>query len=163
MVFWYFILGRPLTNPCLASSSIVPKFKWDNLRCHNQDLVFEALDKRKIGEDFNISSNESVYKLVSLKPVSRSAPSKLRTKQSLHIINPRNCDISDLIVTIPYNLCNLINTKSGGSLKLVNKVDKLRALSGHVLGATQVQVPEDDLDDLQWTREEDGEFETVDP
>ncbi|GKD08231.1 hypothetical protein Tco_1187916, partial [Tanacetum coccineum] len=41
--------------------------------------------------------------------------------------------------------------------------DELRALFGHVLRASRVQVPEDDLDDLHWTREEDGEFETVDP
>ncbi|GKG53521.1 hypothetical protein Tco_0554921, partial [Tanacetum coccineum] len=34
-----------------------------------------------MGEDRIVSSNESVYKLVSLDLVSRSAPSKLRTKQ----------------------------------------------------------------------------------
>ncbi|GJS48819.1 hypothetical protein Tco_0598940 [Tanacetum coccineum] len=67
-----------------------------------QDLVFEALDKRHMGEDRIISAKESVYRLVSLDPVSRSAPSKFQTKH-------------------------------------------------------------DDLDDLHWTQEEDGEFETADP
>ncbi|GJT13836.1 hypothetical protein Tco_0860878 [Tanacetum coccineum] len=83
--------------------------------------------------------------------------------KSLHIVNPRNYDIPDLIVTIPHYLCILIITKSDGTKKFVNKVDELRALSGHILGVSRVQVPEDDLDDLQWTREEDGEFEIVDP
>ncbi|GKE56518.1 hypothetical protein Tco_1495703 [Tanacetum coccineum] len=32
-----------------------------------------------------------------------------------------------------------------------------------MLGATRVQIPEDDLYDLRWTREEDGELETLDP
>ncbi|GJS00604.1 hypothetical protein Tco_0317112 [Tanacetum coccineum] len=32
-----------------------------------------------------------------------------------------------------------------------------------MLGATRVQVPEDDLDDLQRTQEEDGEVEIVYP
>ncbi|GJX45183.1 hypothetical protein Tco_0261859 [Tanacetum coccineum] len=47
--------------------------------------------------------------------------------------------------------------------KFFYKVDELRALSGHVLRASRVQVPEDDLNDLHWTQEEDGEFETMDP
>ncbi|GJV09758.1 hypothetical protein Tco_1351299 [Tanacetum coccineum] len=114
------------------------------------DLVLEALDKRQIGEDFNISSSESVYKFVSLEP-------------SLDIINPRNCDIPDLIISIPYNLFNLIITISDGSQKLAYKIDELKALSGHVLRTARVQIPEDDLYDLRWTREEDGEFETLDP
>ncbi|GJW83258.1 hypothetical protein Tco_0156403 [Tanacetum coccineum] len=103
--FSYFSLGKPLTRPCLESSLMGPKFKWDNLRCHNQDLVLEALEKRQIKEDFNISSSER---------------------------------------------------------KLANKVDELRVMSGLVLEATRVQVPEYDLYDLRWTREDDGEFETVD-
>ncbi|GJT96399.1 hypothetical protein Tco_1091917 [Tanacetum coccineum] len=64
------------------------------------DLVFEALDKRHMGEDRIISAKE---------------------------------------------------------------IDELRAISGHVLRVSQVQVPEDDLDDLHWIREEDGEFKTADP
>ncbi|GJX02665.1 hypothetical protein Tco_0188581 [Tanacetum coccineum] len=32
-----------------------------------------------------------------------------------------------------------------------------------MLGATRVQVPEDDLYDLCWIREKDGELETLDP
>ncbi|GJW13774.1 hypothetical protein Tco_0017907 [Tanacetum coccineum] len=47
--------------------------------------------------------------------------------------------------------------------EFTNKVDELRALPGHMLGAARVQVPEDELDDLQWTREENREFEIVDP
>ncbi|GKA44270.1 hypothetical protein Tco_0736994 [Tanacetum coccineum] len=82
---------------------------------------------------------------------------------SFHIINLRNCDISDLIVTIPHNLCNMIITKSDGTKKVFYKVDELSALLGHVLRASRVQVPNDDLYDLHWTREKDREFEIVDP
>ncbi|GJY09291.1 hypothetical protein Tco_0377476 [Tanacetum coccineum] len=121
MVFLVHHLGRPL--PILFGKSlIVPKFKWDNLRCYNQDLVFEALDKKQIGEDYTISSNERVYKLVPLDPVRVDIPQPP------------------------------LNAKA-------QAVDELRALSNYVLGATRVQVLEDDLDDLQWTQEEYGEFE----
>ncbi|GJU68614.1 hypothetical protein Tco_1254873 [Tanacetum coccineum] len=57
----------------------------------------------------------------------------------------------------------MIITKSDGTKKFLYKVDELRAMSGHMLRASRVQVPKDDLDDLHWTREEDGEFETADP
>ncbi|GKB60523.1 hypothetical protein Tco_0916709 [Tanacetum coccineum] len=51
----------------------------------------------------------------------------------------------------------MIITKSNGTHDFTNKADELRALPGYVLGAPQVQVPEDDLNDLKWTREEDKE------
>ncbi|GKD69272.1 hypothetical protein Tco_1323362, partial [Tanacetum coccineum] len=47
--------------------------------------------------------------------------------------------------------------------KFANKVDQLRVLHGHMLGAARVQVPEYDLYDLKLTREEDGAVETLDP
>nr|GEY51674.1 hypothetical protein [Tanacetum cinerariifolium] len=47
--------------------------------------------------------------------------------------------------------------------KLVNKVDELRAFSCHMLGAYGVQIPENNLDNLKLTSEEDGEFKIVDP
>ncbi|GJW99020.1 hypothetical protein Tco_0180828 [Tanacetum coccineum] len=47
--------------------------------------------------------------------------------------------------------------------KFVYKVDELRAVFGHMLGATRVQVPEDDLDHLKLVRGEDGAVETLDP
>ncbi|GKG04003.1 hypothetical protein Tco_0314390, partial [Tanacetum coccineum] len=47
--------------------------------------------------------------------------------------------------------------------KFVNKVDKLRAVSGHMFGASRVQIPENNLDNLKLTREEDGAVETLDP
>ncbi|GJT47919.1 hypothetical protein Tco_0974076 [Tanacetum coccineum] len=83
--------------------------------------------------------------------------------KSLHTINPGNCDVPDLIVTIPNNLRNMIITKSDGTKNFFYKVDELRALPGHVLRASRVQVPEDNLDYLHWTREEDREYETADP
>ncbi|GKF79891.1 hypothetical protein Tco_0235459, partial [Tanacetum coccineum] len=83
--------------------------------------------------------------------------------KSHYIINPGNCNVPDLIVTIPQNVCNLIITKSDGTKKFFNKVDEMRAMSGHMLRASRVKVPEDELDNLQWIREEDEEFETVDP
>ncbi|GJY15751.1 hypothetical protein Tco_0386173 [Tanacetum coccineum] len=104
---------------------------------------FEALDKRHMGEDRIISAKENVYRLVSLEP--------------------GNCDVPGLIVTIPYNLCKMIITKSDGTKKFFYKVDELRVISCHVPRASRVQVPKDDLDDLHWTREEDGEFKTADP
>ncbi|GKF34740.1 hypothetical protein Tco_0107940, partial [Tanacetum coccineum] len=40
---------------------------------------------------------------------------------------------------------------------------ELRAISGHMLRADRVQIPQDNLDDLHSSREEDGTLETMDP
>ncbi|GJR13244.1 hypothetical protein Tco_0795896 [Tanacetum coccineum] len=101
----------PRTSPCLASAVIESKFKCDNLRCRNQDLVFKAFDKRQMGEDNIISSKDKVYKFEPLDPL----------------------------------------------------IDELRAVSGHMLGVSEVQIPENNLDNLKSTREEDGVVETLDP
>ncbi|GJX97343.1 hypothetical protein Tco_0353141 [Tanacetum coccineum] len=45
----------------------------------------------------------------------------------------------------------------------MNKVDELRAVSCHIFGASRVQIPEHNLDNLKMTRDEDGDFDTVDP
>ncbi|GKD58940.1 hypothetical protein Tco_1296449 [Tanacetum coccineum] len=52
---------------------------------------------------------------------------------------------------------------SSDTQKFVNKVDELRAVSCHVLGASRVQVPENNLDNLKLKREEDGTSEALDP
>nr|GEZ86397.1 hypothetical protein [Tanacetum cinerariifolium] len=46
--------------------------------------------------------------------------------------------------------------------KFLYKVDELRAISGHMLGAAKVQVPENNLDNLHSISEE-GTLELVDP
>ncbi|GJV54093.1 hypothetical protein Tco_1449834 [Tanacetum coccineum] len=50
-------------------------------RCHSQDLVFEAFDKRQMGEDAIMSPRDRVYRLLPRDPVNKSTPSKLRMKQ----------------------------------------------------------------------------------
>ncbi|GJR17509.1 hypothetical protein Tco_0966036 [Tanacetum coccineum] len=47
--------------------------------------------------------------------------------------------------------------------KYENKVDELRAVFDHMLGASEVQIPKNNLDNLKLTREEDGAMETLDP
>ncbi|GJX53264.1 hypothetical protein Tco_0281633 [Tanacetum coccineum] len=51
----------------------------------------------------------------------------------------------------------------GSTQKFMNKVDELRAVSSHMLGATGVYVLKDDLDHLKLTRGEDGVVVTLDP
>ncbi|GKB19127.1 hypothetical protein Tco_0853050, partial [Tanacetum coccineum] len=46
---------------------------------------------------------------------------------------------------------------------LIDEIGELRVISGHMLGAAGVQIPEDNLDDLHSSREEDGTLETMDP
>ncbi|GKG17665.1 hypothetical protein Tco_0362622, partial [Tanacetum coccineum] len=47
---------------------------------------------------------------------------------------------------------------------LIDENGELRAISGHMLRAARVQIPEDNLDeDLHSSREEDGTSETMDP
>ncbi|GKC62301.1 hypothetical protein Tco_1094899, partial [Tanacetum coccineum] len=46
----------------------------------------------------------------------------------------------------------------------MNEIGELRAISGHVLGAAGVQIPQNNLDNLQSIREEeDGATEVSDP
>ncbi|GKE23723.1 hypothetical protein Tco_1435235 [Tanacetum coccineum] len=47
--------------------------------------------------------------------------------------------------------------------KLIDEIGELRAISGHMLGAVGVQIPENNLDDLHSLREGDGTSETLDP
>ncbi|GJY19044.1 hypothetical protein Tco_0390535 [Tanacetum coccineum] len=47
--------------------------------------------------------------------------------------------------------------------RFVDEISELRAISGHMLGAAGVQIPEDNLDDLHSLREEDGTSEIMDP
>nr|GFA84422.1 hypothetical protein [Tanacetum cinerariifolium] len=49
--------------------------------------------------------------------------------------------------------------------KLRNEIGELRTISSHVLGAFGVQIPQDDLDNLRLTEEEeeDGATEVLDP
>ncbi|GJZ68541.1 hypothetical protein Tco_0631781 [Tanacetum coccineum] len=61
-----------------------------------------------------------------------------------------------MIVTITHYIFNLIITKYDSTQKFMNKVDELRAVSSHMLGATGVYVLKDDLDHLKLTRGEDG-------
>ncbi|GJV49831.1 hypothetical protein Tco_1440043 [Tanacetum coccineum] len=47
--------------------------------------------------------------------------------------------------------------------KFIDEIGELRAISGHILGAARVQIPENNLDDLHSSREEDGTPKTIDP
>nr|GEV44843.1 hypothetical protein [Tanacetum cinerariifolium] len=56
----------------------------------------------------------------------------------------------------------LCPSPSTNTQKFINEIGELRAISGHVLGAARVQIPENNLDNLHSTVEEDGTFKTVD-
>ncbi|GJW12952.1 hypothetical protein Tco_1578779 [Tanacetum coccineum] len=58
---------------------------------------------------------------------------------------------------------NMIIPKSDSTQKFTDEVDELRAISGHMLGVSGVQIPKNNLDYLKLIREEDGTSETVDP
>ncbi|GJZ59113.1 hypothetical protein Tco_0614929 [Tanacetum coccineum] len=45
----------------------------------------------------------------------------------------------------------------------MNKIGELRTISSHVLGASRVQIPQNNLDNLRLTEEEDGAIEVLDP
>ncbi|GJZ62600.1 hypothetical protein Tco_0618737 [Tanacetum coccineum] len=47
--------------------------------------------------------------------------------------------------------------------EFIYEISELRAISGHILGAAGVIIPENNLDDLHSSREEDGTSETIDP
>ncbi|GJW22098.1 hypothetical protein Tco_0032720 [Tanacetum coccineum] len=60
-----------------------------------------------------------------------------------------------MIVTIPHNICNLVVTKLDSIEKLVNEIGELRIISSHVLWASGVQIPQNNLDNLRSTEEEE--------
>nr|GFB27530.1 hypothetical protein [Tanacetum cinerariifolium] len=134
-----------------------------------------------MGEDFIISPMDNVYKLVPRDPMSRSTPSKIANKkfvftksyfkirvrekimsESLNVVKLGNGNIPDLIVTVTHNLSNMIVTKLDGTKKFIDEISELRAVSGHMLGASGVQIPQNNLDNLQSIREEDETLETMD-
>nr|GFB59997.1 hypothetical protein [Tanacetum cinerariifolium] len=47
--------------------------------------------------------------------------------------------------------------------KFIDKIGELKAISDHMLGEAEVQIPENNLDNLHSSREEDGTSETMDP
>ncbi|GKG15323.1 hypothetical protein Tco_0354923, partial [Tanacetum coccineum] len=47
--------------------------------------------------------------------------------------------------------------------KPIDKIGELRAISGHMVGAAGVRIPENNLENLHSSREEDGTSETLDP
>ncbi|GJT95701.1 IQ-DOMAIN 32-like protein [Tanacetum coccineum] len=82
--------------------------------------------------------------------------------ESLNVVNPRNGNIPDLIITVTYCFSILIITKLYDTKKFFDKIGELRAVSGHMLGASEVQIPQNNLDSLQSIREEDGTLGIVD-
>ncbi|GKG45896.1 hypothetical protein Tco_0498342, partial [Tanacetum coccineum] len=67
-------------------------------------------------------------------------------------------------ITIPYNLRNLVITEFDNTEKFLNKIGELGAISGHVLGASGFQIPQNNLDNMQSIREEeDGATEVSNP
>ncbi|GKG20591.1 hypothetical protein Tco_0380392, partial [Tanacetum coccineum] len=61
------------------------------------------------------------------------------------------------------NLCHMIISEFDCTQKFVDEIGELRAISGHMLGAARVKIPEDNLDDLHSLRQEDGTSEIMDP
>ncbi|GJV95791.1 hypothetical protein Tco_1547368 [Tanacetum coccineum] len=102
-----------------------------------------------MGEASIIFSKDKVYKFEPLDPLSKSTPSKSRMKQ--------------MIISITHYLCNMIIPESDGTQKFTDEVDELRAISGHILGASGVLIPENNFDNLQSICEEDRTSEIVDP
>ncbi|GKD39954.1 hypothetical protein Tco_1260161 [Tanacetum coccineum] len=57
----------------------------------------------------------------------------------------------------------MIIPESDGTENFTEEVDELRVIFDHMLRAAGVQIPQNNLDNLQSIREEDGTSETVDP
>ncbi|GJY09451.1 hypothetical protein Tco_0377636 [Tanacetum coccineum] len=72
--------------------------------------------------------------------------------------------IMKLIVTIPHNLCNLVVSEANSSQKFTDEVHELRSVPCHMFRASGVQIPENNMDNLSLTREEeDGTSVALDP
>ncbi|GJZ78139.1 hypothetical protein Tco_0642811 [Tanacetum coccineum] len=67
-----------------------------------------------------------------------------------------------MIISYPLS-CNLIISEFDCTQEFTDEIGELRAISGHVLRATGVQITENDLDNLHSLREVDGILVFVDP
>ncbi|GKG45600.1 hypothetical protein Tco_0498046, partial [Tanacetum coccineum] len=68
-----------------------------------------------------------------------------------------------MIITISQYHCHVIISEFGSTQKFIDEIGELRAISGHMLGAAEVRIPENNLDDLHSSRKEDGTSKTMDP
>ncbi|GJW89454.1 hypothetical protein Tco_0164794 [Tanacetum coccineum] len=89
MVLLNLSLGRLEQDVLVIVSA--PKLDKTEVGCHSHELVFEAFDKRHIGEDAIISPRDSEYKLFPRDPVNISTPSRLQMKQ-IKILIFLGCD-----------------------------------------------------------------------
>ncbi|GJZ16844.1 hypothetical protein Tco_0552967 [Tanacetum coccineum] len=119
--------------------------------------VFVAFDKRHIGEDAIISPMDREYRIDQLRI---DCALVLPYNTPLKIVH-----FSYLYCPIPhYNLHNLVVTKFDSTEKCMKEIGKLRAISSHVLRSSGVQIPQNNLDNLQSIREEeDGATKVSDP
>ncbi|GKA74900.1 hypothetical protein Tco_0781278 [Tanacetum coccineum] len=83
----------------------------------------------------------------------RASSTKVRFRIST---TPFYCGVraNDVWCEIPTSSC---------TQEFVNKVDELRAISCHMLGTSEVQIPKNNFDNLKLTGEEDGTSEALDP
>lgn len=86
----------------LESLFIVSKFRWEICRCHNQDLVDDALVTRQIGDEETISWRLMVYKLVLQDPFKRSTPSKFLISKHFFLKQRTNPHHKTILLRLDY-------------------------------------------------------------
>nr|GEU95298.1 hypothetical protein [Tanacetum cinerariifolium] len=157
---------------CPSSTPFVPPTRndWDTLL----QLLFDEYFRPPSSVDHPITKVAALEPVVSTSTpsstsVNQDAPSPTTSRSESHnwptdnrLLNPRNGNIPNLIITITHYLSNLIVTKLDGTKKVIGEIGELRAVSDHMLGASRVKIPQNNLDNLQSKREEDGTLEIVD-
>nr|GEW10292.1 hypothetical protein [Tanacetum cinerariifolium] len=69
---------------------------------------------------------------------------------------------ADSLTVIKTNKVETVRKPSVNTQEFTDEIGEMRAISGHMLGAVRVQIPENNLNDLHLLREEDGTLETLD-
>ncbi|GKB07216.1 hypothetical protein Tco_0835500 [Tanacetum coccineum] len=117
-----------------------PKFRCDR-RCHSQDFVFEAVGTRgHLGEDAIYLQVLSIQ-LFPRDPINDQHLLEVRMKQGALEKATQGSGITEC--PSENKLCPSPSTYTQN---FVDEIGELRAISGHMLGAAEVQIPE-----LIWT------------
>ncbi|GJV45559.1 hypothetical protein Tco_1430095 [Tanacetum coccineum] len=132
----------PRVRPSSASLLRVLKLRCDNRRCHNQLLVFDALDRRQIGDVLSMSSREIVYKFVSQDP-----ENKEEDDIDILALDPQTLS-SSLCVSTEWEVVFLGGTMlaevilvKGHELPTIVKVLPIVTTSRYVVPTGRVKVP----------------------
>nr|GEZ93188.1 hypothetical protein [Tanacetum cinerariifolium] len=177
----------PSFNSREKLAAVTPKNKEKKVR-FTEPVTSSGNTNTKIASSSNLVSNKPALSSKGVKPstsasgsqpsgntkkdkIQRTPHSTQKNKVEAHpgtiksSLKNKNCAVEPKrTASVQHSNLNVNSElKCVTTLKFVDEIGELRVISGHILGAAGVQIPENNLDNLHSSREEDEILETVDP